>query len=106
VGPNPTMKTNELRPLESIVREATDCHDPCYLGVDEEGFTHFYSLSRPLVVAVSPSEDVDAHHFDELPISTLSEWAAHVDDVHDGWDDGPKIANSELDDGIKGAIDA
>jgi len=94
------MVTNEVNHQERIARQILT-QRPLFLGVDAENAAHYWDGYERAMVVVSEDADTtdDADRFDfcDIPISRLSEWAEHVRTQRGGWNIGPHISSSIVD---------
>jgi hypothetical protein len=74
-------------------RAQAEYHDAMYLGTDERGHVHFWSVYHQAVVRFEPDGDVTTLNFPADKF--LPEYLARVASAHDGWADGPRYDDSD-----------
>jgi len=94
------MCKNEPNAQERIARQLLT-QRPLFLGVDAENAAHYWDgYERAMVVVpddADTTDDADRFDFADIPISRLSEWAEHVRSKRGGWEIGPRISSSIVD---------
>jgi len=78
------MSKNDPTRQEGIAAQLA--HDAHYLGTDGTGAIHYWSRYARTVYVVDAGE-VESWAFAETPLSTLTDWLAHVESKRGPWED-------------------
>ena len=101
------MPTDEPHPQERIARELLTQSPGTFLGVDGDGAAHYWD-SYEQAAAVVPRDATETaaaekHTLAQTPLDTLGQWCDHVSNTR-GWDVGPKVGGSLVDDLLRGVV--